>query len=209
MPRTATIQRKTNETDIELSLNLDPAKLGEYENNTGVGFFDHMLDHVARHGRIGLRVACTGDTQVDDHHTVEDVGIALGQALDQALGDKRGIERYGSADVPMEDALARVALDLSGRPALVFKVNWTSFGIDPAKQQAAIVGQTMGVFDVQLVEEFCHALVNNAKMNLHIEVPWGHNNHHIAEAVFKALGRALRQAVAVTSDQVPSTKGRL
>lgn len=209
MPRTASIQRETNETDIQLSLDLDLRKLGEYANQTGVGFFDHMLDHVARHGRLGLRVACTGDTQVDDHHTVEDVGIALGQALDEALGDKRGIERYGSADVPMEDALARVALDLSGRPALVFKVDWTSYGIEPNESSAAIVGQTMGVFDVQLVEEFCHALVNNAKMNLHIEVPWGHNNHHIAEAIFKALGRALRQAVAVTSDEVPSTKGTL
>ncbi len=208
MPRTAAIQRKTNETKIDLALALDPQKQGDYAHATGVGFFDHMLDHVARHGRLGLRVTCEGDTQVDDHHTVEDVGIALGQAIDQALGDKRGIERYGSADVPMEDALARVALDLSGRPALVYKVNWTSFGIEP-QGKAAIVGQTMGVFDVQLVEEFFHAVVNNARMNLHIEVPWGQNNHHIAEAIFKAFGRALRQAVAVTGDDVPSTKGTL
>ncbi len=203
--RTAQLERKTNETKISLRLALDPAKAGQYENRTGVGFFDHMLDHVARHGRLGLHITCDGDTQVDDHHTVEDVGIVLGQAIDQALGDKRGIERYGSADVPMEDALARVALDLSGRPALVFKVNWTGHGIEPP----AIVGQTMGLFDVQLVEEFFHAVVNNAKLNLHIEVPWGHNNHHIAEAIFKAFGRALRQAVAVTGDEVPSTKGSL
>jgi imidazoleglycerol-phosphate dehydratase len=217
--RTAEIQRKTNETKIDLRLSLDPRKVGGYENRTGVGFFDHMLDHVARHGRLGLQIACAGDTHVDDHHTVEDVGIVLGQALDQALGDKRGIERYGSADVPMEDALARVALDLSGRPALVFKVNWTAYGIPPRKpsaeqseapdQRAVIPGQSAGLFDVQLVEEFFHAVVNNARLNLHIEVPWGHNNHHIAEAIFKAFGRALRQAVAVSGDEVPSTKGSL
>jgi len=225
--RTAELQRKTHETRIDLRLSLDPPKAGAYQNQTGVGFFDHMLDHVARHGRLGLQVTCEGDTHVDDHHTVEDVGIVLGQALERALDDKRGIERYGSADVPMEDALARVALDLSGRPALVFKVHWTAYGIprqstptnkpsaerseapDQPDTHAVIPGQSAGLFDVQLVEEFFHAVVNNAKMNLHIEVPWGHNNHHIAEAIFKAFGRALRQAVAITGDEVPSTKGSL
>ena len=200
MPRTAHIQRKTNETDIDLSLDLDPSEPGDYRNDTGVGFFDHMLDHVARHGRLAMRVSCKGDTHVDDHHTVEDVGIVLGQAIERTLGDKRGIERYGSADVPMDETLARVALDLSGRPALVYRVGFKSFGDDPAG---------IGKFDVQLVQEFFNAVVNNAKMNLHVEVPWGENNHHIAEAIFKAFGRALRQAVTVTGDDVPSTKGSL
>ena len=197
MSRTSTIPRKTNETDITLSLDLDG---GSYENDTGVGFFDHMLDHVAKHGRLGLNVEATGDTHIDDHHTVEDVGIVLGQAIDAALGDKNGIERYGDAVVPMDESLARVAIDLSGRPALVFRVRFKSFGDDPA---------AIGKFDVQLVEEFFNAVTNNAKMNLHIEVPWGENNHHIAEAIFKAFGRALRQAVAITGTGVPSTKGTL
>ncbi|WP_432800050.1 imidazoleglycerol-phosphate dehydratase HisB [Poriferisphaera sp. WC338] len=195
--RTANIKRKTNETDIKLALDLDG---GSYTHDTGVGFFDHMLDHIARHGQLGLNIKAVGDTHVDDHHTVEDVGIVLGQAIEEALGDKRGIERYGSADVPMDESLARVALDLSGRPALVFNVCFKSFGSDPAK---------IGQFDVQLVKEFFNAVVNNAKMNLHIEVPWGENNHHIAEAIFKAFGRALRQAIRVTGDQIPSTKGSL
>jgi imidazoleglycerol-phosphate dehydratase len=197
MARDANITRKTNETDITLALDLDG---GAYANQTGVGFLDHMLDHVARHGRIGLDVMAAGDTQIDDHHTVEDVGIVLGQAIDQALGDKKGIERYGYAVVPMDESLARVAVDLSGRAALVFRVEFQSFGEDPA---------AIGRFDVQLVQEFFNAVAANAKMNLHVEVPWGDNNHHIAEAVFKAFGRALRQAVAVTGDEIPSTKGAL
>jgi imidazoleglycerol-phosphate dehydratase len=200
MPRTATIERNTNETRIKLTLDLDAGGIGKPDIHTGVGFFDHMLDHVARHGRLGLSVRCTGDTHIDDHHTVEDVGIVLGQAIDRALGDKRGIERYGSADVPMDEALARVALDLSGRAALVFRAQFKSFGDDPA---------SIGRFDVQLVQEFFTAVVNNGRMNLHIEVPWGENNHHIAEGIFKAFGRALRQAVAITGTQVPSTKGSL
>ncbi len=199
MTRTAEIARKTNETDITLSLDLDPRPL-RYANATGVGFLDHMLDHIARHGRIGLEVQATGDTHIDDHHTVEDVGIVLGQAIDEALGDKKGIERYGYAVVPMDEAQARVALDLSGRAALVYRVAFQSFGEDPA---------AIGKFDVQLVQEFFNAVASNAKMNLHVEVPWGENNHHIAEAIFKAFGRALRQAVAVTGDEVPSTKGSL
>jgi len=198
--RQATIQRKTNETAIDLALNLDPAKVGDYKHATGVGFFDHMLDHVARHGRLSLHITCEGDTHVDDHHTVEDVGIALGEAIAKAIGDKRGIERYGHASVPMDESLANVSLDLSGRPALVFRVESNSFN-DPAGK--------IGTFDTQLVKEFFNAVANTAKMNLHLHVPWGENNHHIAEAIFKAFGRALRDAVRVTGDDVPSTKGTL
>ncbi len=197
MARTASIERKTNETQIRLEINLDG---GPYQNQTGVGFFDHMLDHVGRHGRLGMHVAATGDTHIDDHHTVEDVGLVLGAALLEAVGDKKGIERYGHGVVPMDDALARVAVDFSGRPALVFKVEFKSFGEDPAQ---------IGKFDVQLVQEFFNAVANEAKMNIHIEVPWGQNNHHIAEAIFKAFGRAVREAVAITGDEVPSTKGSL
>jgi len=207
--RTATLERNTNETRIKLSINLNGTGK-DYLNKTGVGFFDHMLDHVARHGRLDLNVAAAGDTHIDDHHTVEDVGIVLGQAIDKALGDKKGIERYGFAAVPMDEAQARVALDLSGRAALVFRVPWVSYGIDPRKPEPpAIAGEKIGKFDVQLVREFFNAVANNAKMNLHIEVPFGQNNHHIAEAIFKAFGRALRDAVRITSDQVPSTKGSL
>lgn len=202
MSRTATIQRDTNETQIAIELDLDGTG---YTNATGVGFFDHMLDHIARHGRIGLNVTAKGDTHIDDHHTVEDVGIVLGQAIAQALGNKRGIERYGQASVPMDESLARVALDLSGRPAMVFHVSWTGYGA----QAPTIAGEKIGQFDVQLVKEFFNAVVNNAGMNLHIEVPWGENNHHIAEAIFKAFGRSLRQAIAITGDDIPSTKGSL
>ncbi len=194
-PRTAKIKRKTNETDVSLSLSLEP---GDYKNQTGVGFLDHMLDHVARHARFALTVKVAGDTHVDDHHTVEDTGIVLGQALEKALGDKRGIERYGFASVPMEDALARVSIDLSGRPCLVFDV--PQFRSTPAK---------IGAFDNQLVEEFLTALVNHARLNCHVEVPQGQNHHHIAEAIFKALGRALHQATTITHTQIPSTKGSL
>ncbi|MCC7192543.1 MAG: imidazoleglycerol-phosphate dehydratase HisB [Phycisphaeraceae bacterium] len=195
MPRTAEISRKTKETEISVSLNLDPKSAGDYSNKTGVGFFDHMLDHIARHGRLGLKITAKGDYHIDDHHTVEDVGIALGQALDQALGDKKGIERYGFASVPMDETLARVTIDLSGRAALVFD-GLTGSG-------------KIGTFDVQLVREFLTALSNSGKFNCHVEVPYGSNLHHVAEAIFKALGRALRQAVAVTGTDIPSTKGVL
>lgn len=194
MPRTARIQRKTKETQIDLELNLDG---GPYVNKTGVGFFDHMLDHVARHGRLGLTVHATGDLHIDDHHTVEDVGIVLGQALDKALGDKKGIERYGFASVPMDEALARVSVDLSGRSALVFHA------------AALDASGKIGTFDTQLVREFLTAFSQAGKFNCHVEVPAGINLHHISEAIFKALGRALRQAVAITGDEVPSTKGSL
>jgi imidazoleglycerol-phosphate dehydratase len=193
-PRTATISRATRETRIELTLCLDG---GDYRNQTGIGFFDHMLDHLARHGHLGLTVTAKGDTHVDDHHTVEDVGIVLGQALLKALGDKKGIERYGFASVPMDEALARVSVDLSGRPALVFEARFN----DPAGK--------IGSFDVPLVREFLNALTNHGLLNCHVEAPRGENDHHIAEAIFKALGRALRQAVAVTGTDVPSTKGVL
>lgn len=195
--RRASIERKTRETQVELSLCLDG---GEYLNQTGVGFFDHMLDHVARHGGIGLQVKALGDHHVDDHHCVEDVGIVLGQALERALGDKKGIERYGFASVPMEDALARVSVDLSGRPALAYMVNNEAFMNSAGK---------IGAFDTQLVREFLTALVNHGRLNCHVEVPYGENHHHIAEAIFKALGRALGQAVRVTGEEVPSTKGVL
>ena len=193
-PRTAKIHRKTKETDIALELNLDG---GDYSNKTGVGFFDHMLDHVGKHGRFGLKVEARGDLHIDDHHTVEDVGIVLGQALEKALGDKRGIERYGFASVPMDEALARVTVDLSGRSALVFHV------------APEMLAGKIGTFDTQLVREFLTALAGAARFNLHVEVPYGSNHHHVAEAIFKALGRALRQAVEVTGDEVPSTKGVL
>jgi len=192
--RTASIHRKTNETDISVELSLEG---GRYANQTGVGFFDHMLDHVARHGRIGLAVKAEGDLHIDDHHTVEDVGIVLGQALEQALGDKKGIERFGFASVPMDEALARVSIDLSGRPALVFDVRF-------AEESSKI-----GRFDTQLVREFFTAVVNHGRFNCHIEAPRGDNDHHLAEAIFKAFGRALRQAVTITGEDVPSTKGVL
>lgn len=198
--RQASIQRKTKETDIALSLNLDEQGGGGDAIKTGVGFLDHMLDHVARHGRVNLTVNASGDLHIDDHHTVEDVGIVLGQALREALGDKRGIERYGFASVPMDESLARVSLDLSGRPALVFGVRYAD---------GSTTGSKIGSFDTQLVREFFNAVVNNAAMNLHVEVPHGENDHHIVEAIFKAFGRALRQAVAVTGDHMPSTKGSL
>ena len=195
-PRTAQISRSTNETKIELSLNLDGN--GRANVRTGVGFFDHMLDLLSRHSLIDLTVAADGDLHVDQHHTVEDVGIVLGQALEKALGDKRGIHRYGSATVPMDESLAAVTVDLSGRPAFVFNVKFT--------------GGTIGNFAVELVEEFLKALATSARMNLHVNVAYGTNNHHIAEAIFKALARALRQAVEIDprrADDVPSTKGSL
>jgi len=192
--RTASIERKTNETTVHVDLNLDG---GSYTNQTGVGFFDHMLDHVARHGRFGLTVRAEGDTHIDDHHTVEDVGIVLGQAFNEALGDKRGIERYGFASVPMDESLARVSVDLSGRASLVVRGDF--IGKSPK----------IGTFDTELVPEFLNALTANGKFNCIVEIVTGQNNHHIAEAIFKALGRALREAVAVTGDEVPSTKGVL
>lgn len=195
MDRTAEISRQTKETKIKLSLNLDGT--GQSSPQTGVGFFDHMLDLLSRHSLIDLAVKAEGDLHVDAHHTVEDVGIVLGQALEKALGDKRGIHRYGWAIVPMDETLAQVAVDLSGRPAFVFNVKFT--------------GDAIGQFPVELVDEFFKALATTAKMNLHVNVPYGTNNHHIAEAIFKATAKALRQAVSPDprNPNVPSTKGSL
>jgi len=196
MARTAKISRKTKETDISLEVSLDGT--GQSEIATGVGFFDHMLTHLAKHSLMDLTVKASGDTHIDDHHTVEDISLVLGSALDKALGDKAGIFRYGWASVPMEDTLAHVALDLSGRPAFVFNVAF------PSKK--------IKTFDVELIAEALRSLANTAKMNLHVNVPYGDNSHHIAEAIFKALAKALRQAVAVderAAGKVPSTKGTL
>jgi imidazoleglycerol-phosphate dehydratase len=194
-PRQASVKRTTKETDITLDLTLDGR--GRSECRTGVGFLDHMLDLLAKHALLDLAVQAKGDLQTDQHHTVEDVGIALGQALKEALGDHAGIRRFGAAAVPMEEALAQVAVDLSGRPALVFAVQ---FGV--AKT---------GEFDTALVEEFMNALVANGRFNLHVAVPHGRNAHHVSEAIFKALAVALRQAVETDPrrQDVPSTKGRL
>jgi imidazoleglycerol-phosphate dehydratase len=193
--RTASLSRKTKETRIELSLNLDGT--GQSRIHTGVGFFDHMLDLLARHSLIDLDIKADGDLHVDAHHTVEDVGIVLGQAMEKALGDKRGIYRYGWAIVPMDETLAQVALDLSGRAAFVFKVEFT--------------GPAIGDFPAELVEEFFKSVAQNAKMNLHVTVPYGTNTHHISEAIFKATAKALRQAVSLDprNPGVPSTKGTL
>jgi imidazoleglycerol-phosphate dehydratase len=195
-PRTAKIARKTSETDINLSLDLDGS--GQCSIHTGVGFFDHMLTHLSKHSLIDLSLRAKGDTHIDDHHTVEDIALVLGSALDKALGDKIGIFRYGWASIPMEDTLASVALDLSGRPAFVFNVKF------PSKK--------IGSFDVELIAESLRSLANTAKMNLHINVPYGSNSHHIAEAIFKALAKSLRQAIARDSQApraIPSTKGVL
>jgi imidazoleglycerol-phosphate dehydratase len=193
--RTAAISRKTKETRIELSLDLDGT--GQSTIQTGVGFFDHMLDLLVRHSLIDLNVKADGDLHVDAHHTVEDVGIVLGQAIEKALGDKRGIYRYGWAIVPMDETLAQVALDLSGRAAFVFN--------------APLDGKSIGEFPAELVEEFFKSVAQNAKMNLHIAVPYGSNTHHISEAIFKATAKALRQATSLDprNPDVPSTKGSL
>jgi imidazoleglycerol-phosphate dehydratase len=192
--RHSKITRSTRETDVAVELTLDG---GPADIATGVGFFDHMLEHVAKHGRLGLSIHASGDRQVDDHHTVEDVGITLGQTLKQALGQKTGIERFGFASVPMDEALARVSLDLSGRAALVFDA---TFSAGDGK---------IGQFDTQLIREFFRALSSSGAFNCHIEVPRGDNDHHIAEAIFKAFALALRQAAQVTGEEIPSTKGTL
>lgn len=194
--RKAEITRTTAETEIAVSIDLDGT--GAYQMATGVGFFDHMLDQLARHSLIDMKVAAKGDLHVDDHHTVEDCGIALGQALAKALGDKRGIRRYGSCLLPMDDALVRAALDLSARPYLVWKVDMPSAKI--------------GSFDTELVREFFQALSTHGGITLHVEALAGINSHHIAEAAFKAVARALREAVEADprkGDAVPSTKGAL
>ena len=194
--RTATITRKTAETDITVQIDLDGT--GRYDNQTGVGFFDHMLDQLSRHALIDMTIRATGDLHIDDHHTVEDVGIALGQALSQALGDKRGIRRYGSCLLPMDDAQVRAALDLSGRPFLVWNLDMPTAKI--------------GTFDTELVREFFQAFATHGGITLHVDKLHGFNSHHIAEAAFKAVARALREAVEPDprrADAIPSTKGTL
>jgi imidazoleglycerol-phosphate dehydratase len=188
-------QRRTGETDITLELYLDG--VSDYSNETGVGFFDHMLDLFARHGCFGLNVTANGDTETGAHHTVEDVGIVLGQALDEALGDRGGIRRYGSALVPMDEALAECAIDISGRPHCVYKADLP---------KATIAG-----FETELAEEFFNAVANSAKLTLHVNVRYGTNVHHMIEAAFKAFARALRVAVSIDPEEsgVPSTKGTL
>jgi imidazoleglycerol-phosphate dehydratase len=195
MSRTATIDRQTRETQIHLELNLDGSGQGAWQ--TGVGFFDHMLELFARHGAFDLKVEAKGDLQVDPHHTVEDVGICLGQAIKQALGDKKGIRRYGHFTLPMEETLCTTAFDLSGRYYLVF--------------QAQFPSPKIGQFDTELVEDFWQAVAANALCNLHVLVPYGRNSHHISEAIFKCAARSLRMAVEADPRMtgVPSTKGTL
>ena len=194
--RIATVSRKTAETDIELTLNLDGT--GESDISSGVGFLDHMLTLFARHRRFDLTLSCVGDTVVDDHHSVEDIGICLGRALNEALGDKRGICRYGDTTLPMDEALILTAIDLSGRSVLCFDLD--------------VPTQKVGSFDTELVEEFFIALSANAGMTLHIRRLAGRNTHHIIEGCFKSFARSLRKAVAIDpafADEVPSTKGVL
>jgi len=191
--RTAKIHRKTKETDVTLDLNLDG--LGKYEIDTGIGFLDHMLSHLSKHGKIDLNVKAKGDLNVDAHHTVEDVAICLGESLIKALGDKKGICRYGHSSVPMEETLADVSVDLSGRPNCIYNVQYRT--------------DKIGDFDVECLEEMLRSFSNNGKFNLHINVPYGTNSHHIAEAIFKGLGQALAAAVKIVGTDVPSTKGQL
>ena len=194
--RQATLTRTTVETDVTVTLNLNGT--GSYDNQTGVGFFDHMLDQLARHALMDMHVRAKGDLHIDDHHTVEDVGITLGQALSKALGDKRGIRRYGACLLPMDDALVRTALDLSARPFLIWNVD-----IPTAK---------IGNFDTELVREFFQAFSTHGGITLHVDMLHGLNSHHIVEAAFKSVARALREALEVDprkSEDIPSTKGAL
>ncbi len=198
--RTAKIYRNTQETQVEISISLDNSTLCTEKTvlKSGVHFLDHMLEQIARHGGITLQVIAQGDTHIDDHHTVEDIGISIGQALANALGDKKGIVRYGHAYVPLDESLSRVVIDLSGRPGLFYNVSF------PRAQ--------IGTFDVDLVREFFQGLVNHAGMTLHIDLLKGDNAHHIAETIFKAFGRALRMAIAADPQSIgaiPSTKGVL
>lgn len=194
--RQATIDRTTSETDISVAVNLDGA--GERDIATGIGFFDHMLDQLARHSLIDMTIKAKGDTHIDDHHTVEDTGIALGQAVSKALGDRRGVTRYASLDLAMDEALTRAAVDVSGRPFLVWRVDFTA--------------PKIGTFDTELVREFFQAFAQHAGITLHVENFYAANSHHIAETCFKAVARVLRTAVEIDPRQantIPSTKGTL
>jgi imidazoleglycerol-phosphate dehydratase len=194
MSRTAEIDRKTGETQVTVALDLDG---GEVSASTGVGFLDHMLDLLGHHGRLGLRIEASGDLETGAHHTVEDVGIALGQALDRALGDRGGIRRYGYMAVPMDEALGMCAIDVSGRPLCLF--------------EADLPATSIAGFDAELTEEFFRAVATSAKLTVHVGTRYGSNAHHMIEACFKAFARALREAVSIDPDQagVPSTKGTL
>lgn len=194
--RSATVERRTKETDVAVSLDLDGT--GQADIATGVGFFDHMLDLFARHALFDLKVKVTGDLHIDQHHTVEDTGIALGEAFRKALGDKRGITRYADVHLPMDETLTRVAVDISGRPFLVFRTEFAR--------------EKIGEFDTELVREWFQAFTINAGLTLHVETLYGDNAHHIAESSFKGLARALRKAVSVDpreGERIPSTKGSL
>ncbi len=191
--RTAKIHRQTKETEVSCELNLDG--VGKYEIDTGIGFLDHMLSHLSKHGKIDLVVKAKGDLNVDSHHTVEDIAICLGECLGKALGDKKGIARYGHSSVPMEETIANVSIDLSGRSSCVYNVDYRT--------------DKIGDFDVECLEEMLRSFSNNGKFNLHINVPYGTNSHHIAEAIFKGLGQALAEAVKIVGTDVPSTKGQL
>ena len=194
--RKGAVSRKTKETDVEVELNLDGQ--GRSQIATGIGFLDHMLDLLARHSRIDITVKAKGDLHIDQHHTTEDVGIALGQAMKQALGDMKGITRYADVHMPMDEALTRVAIDISGRPYLVFKAEFSR--------------DKVGSFDTELVEEWFRAFAINAGVTLHVALLYGSNDHHIAESCFKGLARALREAVSIdprAANEVPSTKGSL
>jgi len=194
--RTATISRKTKETSVDVSLNLDGT--GTYAVSTGIGFLDHMLEQLSRHSLIDLDVKIAGDLHIDQHHTTEDSGIAIGEAFSQALGDRRGITRFGNAYSPMDETLTRVSIDISGRPFLVWK--------------AAFSQPRLGEMDTELFEHWFHAFAGSAGLTLHVENLYGRNNHHIVESVFKGLARALRQAIEIDprkADSIPSTKGTL
>jgi imidazoleglycerol-phosphate dehydratase len=194
--RTASVERSTNETSVKVSVDLDGT--GRFEGATGVGFFDHMLSQLARHSLIDISLDAKGDLHIDDHHTVEDAGIALGQAIRQALGDMKGVMRYADVHLPMDDTLARAAIDISGRPFLVFHVTFPR--------------EKIGTFDTELVREWFQAFAMNAGVTLHVASLYGENAHHIAESLFKALARALRAAISIDprmAGELPTTKGRL
>ncbi len=194
--RTGTVHRKTNETSINVAVNLDGT--GVYSVSTGIGFLNHMLEQLSRHSLIDLDVKAVGDLHIDQHHTTEDTGLAIGEAIAKALGDKRGIVRYGSAYAPMDETLTRVALDISGRPYFVWKAGFTT--------------QRLGEWDTELIEHWFHSFSQTAGLTLHVECLYGQNNHHIVESCYKALARALRQAVEIDprkADSIPSTKGVL
>jgi len=191
--RVGTVHRKTKETDVTIELNLDG--VGKYEIDTGIGFLDHMLSHLSKHSKIDSVVKAKGDLEVDAHHTAEDIGICLGECLVKALGDKKGIGRYGYSSVPMEESLANVSIDLSGRGSFVYNADYRT--------------DKIGDFDVECLEEMLRSFSNTGKFNLHINVAYGTNSHHIAEAIFKGLGQALGAAVKIVGKDVPSTKGTL